>query len=89
MPESTPTMIEIYQRHTVPTSTLKNRTQQLSEPTQSEQRTPLETPSMRFQIIHMYVFPHRSDEDDLRIPGYWTSFELLDRVESRANGSGD
>lgn len=30
-------------------------------------------------VIHLYVYPHLSQPDEVPIPGYWTLFKLFER----------
>lgn len=78
-------MIEIYQRHAVPTVTPLNGAQQLAKGASSRGLPSSESKDANNPVIHMYVYPHRSKADDLQIPGYWTSFPLYERFDSQSD----
>lgn len=84
IPKTSPTMTEIYQRHALPTSSAIPRQDQEVEMVEHDSATHRESNFVRNPVIHMYVFPHMSHSDGLRIPGYWTSFSLYKTDDLRA-----
>jgi len=89
IPESSPTMIEIYQRHAIST-TPSRRDKNRGEGTLNGVDVPApEAREIRNPVIHIYVFPHVSASDGLRLPGFWTSFGLYDRHRLQDTDPGD
>ena len=82
-------MIEIYRRHTLPESMSIRDQQRHDDGISGVTAIPAASHRTRNPVIHMYVFPHRSKADGLWIPGYWTSFELYERVEAGSDKSED
>lgn len=74
-------MIEIYQRHALPVSTYPERTEELGELDTTQKKHEQAQLRPRNPVIHMYVYPHTSKVDGVRIPGYWTAIELDEREE--------
>lgn len=69
-------MIEIYQRHALPVSTYPERTEELNELDTTQNKHEKAQLSPRNPLIHVYVYPHTSTVVGVRIPGYWTAFQL-------------
>lgn len=89
IPESSPTMIEIYQRHAIAT-TPSRRDKNRGEGTLSGvEALATEVREIQNPVIHMYVFPHVSASDGLRLPGFWTSFGLYDRIDPQPATAGE
>lgn len=82
-------MIEIYGRHALPASIHPRREQHRDDIADGETVIPSETRSLRHPVLHMYVFPHQSKTDGVHIPGYWTSIELYERLDSPFVGPKD
>ncbi|MCY4096322.1 MAG: hypothetical protein OXG05_14505 [Gammaproteobacteria bacterium] len=81
IPESTPSMIEIYQRHAFPSATGLGSEERRNSPLATHHVPKTETPLLTNAVIHMYVYPHVSTSDGIRIPGYWTSFQLYELAD--------
>ena len=78
-------MIEIYQRHALPTAQHGRGRIQENEILENMHVPIAESTPVGNPIIHVYVFPHVSTADGLRVPGYWTSLRLFDRNEVRTD----
>ncbi len=82
-------MIEIYQRHAISTTPARHEENQVGEMLNRLDASAAEIGVIRNPVIHMYVFPHLSASDGLRIPGFWTSFGLYDRNRPQDTDPGD
>lgn len=82
-------MIEIYGRHALPTSMRPRSEKRGDDIASGELVISSETPLLMHPVLHMYVFPHLSKTDGVHIPGYWTSIELYERLDSPFVGPKD
>ena len=72
-------MIEIYQRHALQTSPSGPNQVKVVDTVDAAYVPKAESTPIRSPVIHVYVYPHISGLDGLRVPGYWTSFRLEKR----------
>lgn len=76
-------MIEIYQRHTIPTAPPGLEQVRDGEAVGEAHAPKAESTPLYVPVIHVYVFPRVPSADGLRVPGYWTSFRLYEQSESQ------
>lgn len=77
-------MIEIYQRHALQTSPLGLNQAKVVETVDESHAPKAQSTPIRNPVIHVYVYPHISSLDGLRVPGYWTSFRLEEQGSPEA-----
>ena len=82
-------MIEIYQRHSMSTLVPARDDSELVERVHDSARSTFDDSAGVRPIIHVYIYPRTSTADDVRMPGYWTMFELEERLEPTAAQNGD
>ena len=82
-------MIEIYQRHAIVTTPSRGEKRRGEGTLSGVEESAPDAREIRNPVIHMYVFPHISASDGLRIPGFWTSFGLYDRNRPPDTDPGD
>lgn len=78
-------MLEIYQRHALPTAEPRRSQPRERNVVDDQHATTAESIPGRNPIIHVYVFPHHSTTDGLSVPGYWTSFRLDERHQPQTS----
>lgn len=77
IPESTPTMLDIFHRSAVPRTEAR---QDLNSQRFDDIREQVfENPdSIRYPVLHVYVFPQQDTRSGFLTPGHWTVLPLVE-----------